>query len=198
MRPARSVAVRAETSHPAESRIRLRPVQPTRRSAAFTLLEILAVLLIIAILSVLFIPNYSRIVGAAQEAICASHMRSIRVALGSYLEDHARIWPQPPPEMEGPALQRFWLATLDPYDISENDWQCPTIRHALREEGMTGDFGLHYVPTRFDATPNIANRWATQPWLIEAANAHGKGPLICFPDGSVKSMFKVLAEQGVR
>jgi prepilin-type N-terminal cleavage/methylation domain-containing protein len=198
MRPAQSAAVRAETNRSAESRIRLRPVQPTPRSAAFTLLEILAVLLIIAILSVLFIPNYSRIVGAAQEAICASHMRSIRLALGSYLEDHGRIWPQPPEGVEGAPLQKFWLATLQPYDISESDWQCPTIRHALREEGMTGDFGLHYVPTQFDATPNIANKWATQPWLIEAANAHGKGPLICFPDGSVKSMFKVLAEQGVR
>ena len=198
MRPAPSVAARAETSNPAGSRTRPRPVQPTPRSAAFTLLEILAVLLIIAILSVLFIPNYSRIVGAAQEAICASHMRSIRLALGSYLEDHGNVWPQPPPEMEGAPLQQFWLSTLQPYDISESTWQCPTIRHALREEGMTGDFGLHYVPTAFDATPGIANRWSTQPWLVEAANAHGKGPLICFPDGSVKSMFKVLAEQGVR
>jgi type II secretory pathway pseudopilin PulG len=158
----------------------------------------LAVLLIIAILSILIIPNYARIVGEAQEVICASHMRSIRIALGSYLDDHERIWPQPPPGSGGAELRRFWFEALKPYGISESTWQCPTIRHALRAEGQTGDFGMHYVPTQFDATPNIANRWSTQPWLIEAANAHGKGPLICFPDGTVKSMFKVLAEQGVR
>ncbi|MBJ7391745.1 MAG: type II secretion system protein [Chthoniobacterales bacterium] len=162
------------------------------------MLEVLAVLCIVSILVLLLAPNYSRIVGAAQEVICASHMRSIRVALGSYLQDHENIWPQPPPEAEGAALRQFWFETLLPYDISEDTWQCPTIRHALGQEGQTGDFGMHYVPTAFNATPGIANRWTTQPWLIEAADAHGKGPLICFPDGSVKSMFKVLAEQGVR
>jgi prepilin-type N-terminal cleavage/methylation domain-containing protein len=173
-------------------------VRQTRREKGFTLLEILVVLLIVAILSLLIIPNYSRIVAAAQEVICASHMRSIRVALGNYLQDHGNVWPQPEPGLEGAPLQKFWFATLQPYGISEKTWQCPTIRHALREEGQTGDFGMHYVPTQFNATPNIANRWTTQPWLIEAANAHGKGPLICFPDGTVKSMSKVLAEQGVR
>jgi len=173
-------------------------VQRTGHKAGFTLLEILVVLLVVAILSLLIIPNYSRIVAAAQEVICASHMRSIRLALGNYLQDNGNVWPQPGPGLEGEALRQFWLNTLEPYGITESTWQCPTITRALREEGQTGDFGLHYVPTQFDSTPNIANRWTTQPWLIEAANAHGKGPLICFPDGTVKSMSKVLAEQGVR
>jgi prepilin-type N-terminal cleavage/methylation domain-containing protein len=185
-------------SAPAGGRTTLFHELKKQRAEAFSLLEILAVLSILSILALLLIPNYSRIVAAAQEAICASHMRSIRIALGGYLDDHERIWPQPPPEAEGADLRKFWFATLKPYDIGTNTWQCPTIRHALRAEGASDDFGMHYVPTQFDATPNIANRWATQPWLIEAANAHGKGPLICFPDGSVKSMFKVLAEQGAR
>ncbi len=161
-------------------------------------MEVVAAVLIVSILVVLLIPNYGRIVAAAQEVICASNMRSIRVALGGYLEDHQHIWPQPPPEAEGAELRKFWLDALRPYGITERTWQCPAISRALREEGITEGFGMHYVPTQFDATPNIPNRWATQPWLIEAANAHGKGPLICFPDGSVKSMFKVLAEQGMR
>lgn len=158
----------------------------------------MAVLLTIAILLILIVPNYSRMVAAAQEAICASRMRSIRLALGDYLQDHGSVWPQPAPGLEGAALRQFWLSALQPYGVTEKTWQCPTISHALREEGLTGDFGMHYVPTQFDATPDVANRWTTQPWLIEAANAHGDGPLICFPDGSVKSMSKVLAEQGVR
>ncbi len=173
-------------------------MQRIRPAAGFTLLEILAVLLVVSILSLLVIPNYSRIVAAAQEVICAANMRSIRLALDNYLQDHGGVWPQPEPGLEGAPLRQFWFTALKPYGISESTWQCPTIRHALREEGQTGDFGMHYVPTQFDATPNIANRWTTQPWLIEAANAHGKGPLICFPDGTVKPMFKVLAEQGVR
>lgn len=173
-------------------------MQCSDRSAAYTLLEVVIVLLIISILSLLLVPNYPRIVAAAQEVICASRMRSIRVALGDYLNDHGNVWPQPPPGAEGAELEGFWLRTLEPYGISKSTWHCPTIRHALGRDGQTGDFAMHYAPTQFDSTPGIANRWSTQPWLIEAANAHGKGPLICFPDGSVKSMSKVLAEQGVR
>ena len=54
------------------------------------------------------------------------------------------------------------------------------------------------MPTAFGPTPGLATRWATHPWLIERADSHGQGPLICFPDGSVKPFNKVLAEQGVR
>jgi hypothetical protein len=57
---------------------------------------------------------------------------------------------------------------------------------------------VHYIPTMFTSEPDIANRWATQPWLIERSDAHGQGPLICFPDGSVKSAGRVVAEIGGR
>ncbi len=57
---------------------------------------------------------------------------------------------------------------------------------------------VHYTPTMFNATPGIATRWATQPWLIERSSVHAQGALICFPDGAIKSFDKVLAEQGVR
>jgi prepilin-type N-terminal cleavage/methylation domain-containing protein len=175
------------------------PVRPAQSLArqAFTLLEIVVVLLIITILSLLVFPNYNSIVAAAQEAMCAQNMRKIRLALGGYLEDHGMVWPQAPVEGAEQQIQQFWFATLEPYDISRKTWQCPTIRSKM-EERQLGDVPMHYAPTAFDATPNIANRWATQPWLIEVADAHGHGPLICFPDGSVKSFYKVLAEQGAR
>jgi prepilin-type N-terminal cleavage/methylation domain-containing protein len=165
------------------------------RHRGFTLLEIISVLAIVSILVLLIVPNYGRIVASAQEAICASHMRQIRVALGQYLQDHENIWPQAPADGSEQQIQQFWFGALKPYDISEKTWRCPTISSKLGADGLK-DAGMHYAPTAFDATPDIANRWATQPWLIEVADAHGKGPLICFPDGSVKSFYKVLAEQG--
>lgn len=168
-----------------------------RHRRGFSLLEIIAVLAIVSILSLLILPNYGRIVASAQEAICASHMRQIRVALGQYLADHENIWPQAPVDGTEQQIQEFWFATLKPYDISEKTWQCPTISSKLGREGRE-NVAMHYAPTAFDTTPDIANRWPTQPWLIEVADAHGQGPLICFPDGSVKSFFKVLAEQGQR
>jgi len=196
------VVVAAINLHPARQRCSPDPV-PTRRllgnrpaPAGFTLLEMVAVLLIVTILGLLLVPNIGRLTAAAQQVVCASNMRSIRLALDSYLQDHKLVWPQGPPPQEA-GWAAFWLATLQPYNIKERTWQCPVIRGWARK-AEDPEFALHYVPTMFDTTPNIANRWATQPWLIEIADAHGKGPLIAFPDGSVKSYSKVLAEQGVR
>lgn len=166
---------------------------------AFTLLEVLAALLVLLILAALLVPSYRPMLARAQEVICASNMRSIRLALDHHLEDHARVWPQGPAPPE-PGWAPFWLRTLEPYEIKERTWQCPTIRAFVDESAPGTDpaLALHYVPTMFDPTPDIAHRWSTQPWLIEKADAHGRGPLICFPDGSVKPFSKVLAEQGVR
>ncbi len=168
-------------------------------SAGFTLIEVIAAILILLILAVFLVPNYQPIVTRAQGIICASHMRSIRVAMDGYLQDHKMVWPQGPAPQE-PGWAQFWISTLQPYDIAERTWQCPTIRGMIATGNAPIDpnLRLHYAPTMFDPTPNIANRWSTQPWLIEMADAHGQGPLICFPDGSVKPFAKVLAEQGVR
>lgn len=167
-----------------------------QRANGFTVLELVAVVLIVVALAALLIPNYDKVVAAAQQAVCASHMRTIRLGLGDYLNDHGMVWPQGPlPQEKGWAT--FWIRTLEPYHVSADTWKCPTILAKLKNEHPEG-FDLHYSPTAFDATKNVAYKWTTQPWLIEAANAHGNGPLILFPDGSIKPFFKVLAEQGVR
>ena len=186
---------RAEAKPPVPSPAARRRPCPGCRSGAFTILELVAAILIIGVLAALIIPNYSRLVAAAQQAKCASNMRSIRVALAGYLDDHQHVWPQGP-EPGAPGWESFWVATLAAYGIGANGWECPTLRAQMKEAGREA-YGLHYVPTMFDATPNIANRWSTQPWLIEAADVHGYGALICFPDGSVKPFSKVLAEQGL-
>jgi len=172
------------------------PFARRRRPDGFTLLEGVVALLIVAILVALVAPNYDKIVASAQQVKCASQMRSIRLALDHYLEDHRSIWPQGPPPQE-PGWSAFWLTTLAPYGITEKTWQCPVIQ---RWEALAGEqeYNLHYVPTTFDPTPNIARRWSQMPWLIEIADAHGKGPLVAFPDGTIKPYSKVLADQGVR
>ena len=164
---------------------------------AFTLIEVLAVVLIILILAAFIAPNYRPMLERAQGVICASHMRSIRLGMDNYLNDHQQVWPQAPPPTEAAAWSQFWVATLAPYGITGATWQCPTIRGLLKESGEKGPL-IHYTPAIFDATPGIARRWSTQPWLVEIANAHGQGALVCFPDGSVKSFSQILAEQGLR
>jgi len=167
---------------------------PSRFRQAFTIVELLVVVGILAVLTGLLLGNWDRIVASAEQAKCASHMRAIRVALDNYLQDHSVVWPQGP-EPRAPDWAPFWIRTLAPYDIPPSTWQCPTIRRLTR--GDSGDeLSLHYIPTTFGAEPRLALRWPTHPWLIEIGDAHGRGPLICFPDGSIKPLSRVLAEQG--
>lgn len=171
-----------------------------RGSWAYTVLELIAVACIISILAILAYPNFGQYLSKAREVVCLGNMRSITSGLHAYLADHEAIWPQGPPKQDRQAWQAFWSRSLEAYGIGPKTWQCPEIFARLapmaREDN---DIPLvHYTPTGFPPTKGIAYRWATQPWLIEDANAHGKGSLIAFPDGSVKPLFKILAEQGQR
>jgi type II secretory pathway pseudopilin PulG len=173
-------------------------LQPQDPAAAFTLLEILATVILLGILFALFTPSLRDYLRRADEVRCTANLRALNISLRGYLQDHKAIWPQGPSLNEERKWEHFWLSTLKPYGISPRVWKCPTIERSFVQSGAPEEKRpkLHYIPTMFTAEPDIANRWATQPWLIERGDAHGQGPLICFPDGSVKSARRVLNEQG--
>ena len=167
-------------------------------SGGFTLLEVLAATLIIAVLAVLVAPNYNSWLAKAAQARCMANMRSIHVGLGAHLNDNKDIWPQGPSLLEGKPWAEFWIRTLQPQGITQRTWECPAIHRMLgspSRDQITSE-SVHYIPTMFDNIPGTARRWPSQPWLVERADAHGSGALICFTDGSIKPFRKVLAEQG--
>lgn len=176
------------------------PRPASRAVSAFTLLEIVAVMCILAILGVLVVPNYKTWLAQASQAACIANMRNIHIGLGIYLNENGDIWPQGPAPFDGAPWAKFWIHTLEGEGVPRKTWECPSIRSMLgnpsRDEITEGS--IHYVPTMFDASPGTARRWPTQPWLVERADAHGNGALLCFTDGSIKPFNKVLAEQGLR
>jgi prepilin-type N-terminal cleavage/methylation domain-containing protein len=167
--------------------------------AAFTLLELIAVLVILAVLAVLLIPELHRYRANAGLVTCTANMRAINLGLRSYLLEHRNVWPQGPPVTEGKIWEEFWLESLKKYGIADKQWLCPTINLSLAARGIPEQERprVHYLPTMFSNEPGIADRWSTQPWLIERSAVHGHGPLIGFPDGSVRHFEMVLAQQGL-
>lgn len=157
-------------------------------------MDVVAVVAIIAILLVLAVPNFGNYLRKAQEVRCMANMRNINVGLRTYMQDHGNVWPQGPSPEAGAAWENFWLAVLQPYGITDKTWQCPAI--VARSDPDTPR--VHYTPTLFPAAPGIADRWPSHPWLIERGEGHGHGALVCFPDGTVKSFDKILAELGAR
>lgn len=164
------------------------------------MLELIAVVALISVLAVLAYPDLSEYLSRAREVVCMGNMRSITSATHAYLADHDAVWPQTPAPYNSREWEVFWSKAMEPYGINPKTWQCPQIVAQLNSLARDANDipKIHYTPTGFPPTKGIAYRWATQPWFIERANAHGKGSLIAFPDGAIKPLFKVLAEQGVR
>lgn len=165
----------------------------------YTILEILAVVVVLSILATLGFVVWERLPMQAEMPRCAANMRSLQVALAAYVQDVGH-WPQEPVDELGnneDAYEDWWIEALRPYGAEESMWMCPTIKRLVTNKSKDGRPKVHYTPTMFDARPATPYRWPTQPWLIEIGNMHGKGALICYPDGSIRSMDEVLSEAGL-
>jgi hypothetical protein len=124
-------------------------------------------------------------------------MRSIHTALAAAVSDKGH-WPQEKEEtwmVNRNAYEDWWIETLKPYGIGEESWRCPTIYRTVTKRTDENRPKLHYTPTMFDNKPLTPYKWSTQPWLIEIGNMHGRGALMCFPDGSIRSMDEVMQKR---
>ncbi len=149
---------------------------------------------IVAIVVALVIAGYGQIIAKSEGVKCANNLRNLHVAFSGYIQDKG-AWPQEPLADKPEWIEKWWLYTMKPYGADAGTWQCPTIRRKITAKSKDGRPIIHYSPTLFDARPGTAFKWKTQPWFIEAGNMHGNGPLMCFPDGSIKAMDEVLATQ---
>jgi general secretion pathway protein G len=91
-----------------------------RRTAGFTLIEILVVIVVIAILATLVAPNIFRHVSSAKDATARSQIEMFGAALDAYRLDNGRY----PTTEQG--LAALWTApTADP---KPGSWKGPYIR----------------------------------------------------------------------
>lgn len=84
-----------------------------RKNKAFTLVEIIVVIAIIAVLAGLLVPVAVRARGSGQETECLMRMRQVYISLKLYSEDHGSTAPPAP-----------GLVPLAPYAKSEVVFQC--------------------------------------------------------------------------
>lgn len=161
-----------------------------RRSGAFTLLELLTCVIVIAILVVILIPVYSQIVRRMERSKCISNLKSLHVAANLYLQDH-RMWPQVSTKGVDPkTVAGDWINTLQPYGLNQINWICPTQQSRLGNPDLSDpeNARIDYVSTPFDRNPMTPMRLTMQPWFIENGDVHGNGNLMIFPDGHVQEV----------
>jgi len=165
-------------------------------SRAFTVVELLLVIVLLAILGTLFAPVSSRVRARAEGARCASNLRALHASLGAYVSDRSH-WPQQPPELEKRAAQEWWVNELRSYGTTQQAWACPSLARHLDETGTPDELRpfTHYAVTPFDKRQFTPYRWSGQPWAIELGNLHGNGNLMIFPDGSVRAFNDIYRER---
>ncbi len=159
--------------------------------SAFTLVEVVIVAGLIAVLATIASFSYPPLIAKAENAQCLTNMKALHTALNAYMQDKGQ-WPQEPADLwengKNEALEDWWIAALEPYGAPVETWRCPTIFRALQKNDPHQRPKTHYMPSKFGPEQMAPFRWATQPWLIEIGNMHGRGGNICFPDGSIRQM----------
>ena len=92
------------------------------KARAFTLVEILIVLAIIAVLAALFVGVSGRVKANARRAACASNLRQLGMAAAMYCQDSDEVY-MPSVQKEGTPV--FWRTLLMPYINNPDILQCP-------------------------------------------------------------------------
>lgn len=152
----------------------------------FTLIELLLSIALIAILATVMFTLTGGLRRRAEAAACMANMKTLFTALASYTTDN-KHWPQPPESVLGNEedFWNFWIKVLEPYGVSKETWMCPTYKR-LTSDDEEGIMRTTYTPTGFGASsPSVPYRW-NQPWLMEIGDHHGRGPLVLYPDGSIR------------
>jgi prepilin-type N-terminal cleavage/methylation domain-containing protein/prepilin-type processing-associated H-X9-DG protein len=144
-------------------------MKSTRR--AFTLIELLIVIAIIAVLAAVLFPVFAQAREKARQAACLSNLRQIGLAFAQYTTDYDSLLPDrrdlktalpggyrpwttwPPSDPRG-----GWTAVvLNPYVKSSGIWSCPSVAGStmgeaiqVRQEADSSGTSVNYWLWRFD------------------------------------------------
>jgi prepilin-type N-terminal cleavage/methylation domain-containing protein len=161
---------------------------------AFSLLEVMTAIMVIAILAMMSIEAFSSLGAKAERANCQQNLKSLYVAASAHTTDHSR-WPQiGMTDPQDPEFALAWIEALRPYGIAAVNWVCPTTQHALGNIDYKRYPRVDYFGTPFDDSPRSPFLYPTHPWFLERGDVHGDGNMAVFGNGQIRSLNEVLRE----
>jgi prepilin-type N-terminal cleavage/methylation domain-containing protein len=165
---------------------------PLRDFAAFTLLELITVILIVGILAAMAAGIFSDARSRAEKAGCVSNLKNLYVGTAAYVQDQGH-WPQvDPAQLQTADIEyaKAWMAALEKYGLKQPNWLCPSNQRLLNNPDMTNpkNIRIDYLATPFDEETMTPYKWPLQPWFIERGAVHPGGNLIIFTNGQISTL----------
>lgn len=137
--------------------MKIRTATRTSHYRAFSLIELLVVILIISILAALIFPIFASAKNASKKTACASNLRQLGVAGALYISSYDDHYPLGHEPTKDPLLTFDGGGDYEPHFIellrpfirnTKNDgvWRCPSDPSArLQKEGDTTEFHVSYA-----------------------------------------------------
>lgn len=123
-------------------------MRSTKRTRAFTLVEVLVVIFIMAGLMAIFIPGLQRARGQAKELVCKANLSGLGKAIGVYATDNrdylcsGAFDPEVSNGRDGPVDQVGWVADLVNTELARPaDMLCPSNRAIFNQKLRPGGAG---------------------------------------------------------
>lgn len=133
-----------------------------RKATAFTVVELLVVVAILAVLLSLVTPSLQRAKELARRAVCTSNLKQIGTGLGSYASEQ-REWLPPAHISDAPCLEQSWKTYLAyTNDKADADGMTPWNLAMTYEAGHVDDHRAFYCPSQRTPLHSISS--FTIPW----------------------------------
>jgi prepilin-type N-terminal cleavage/methylation domain-containing protein/prepilin-type processing-associated H-X9-DG protein len=179
------------------------PRQLHRFRRAFTLVEMIVVMAIIALLVSLSFPAFSRMLLRARSTQCAANLSSIGLAVSQAASDNDNTYPEINQAASNPypagSDAKDLYDTLSPYGISSNSLQCPVdMANGVGSSFKTYGSSYEWDPILDDGNPANALIYVTPMLAIPVNDArvhlafdftpvHSGHSNVLFGDGHVRS-----------
>ncbi|CAN5794816.1 DUF1559 domain-containing protein [soil metagenome] len=150
-------------------------VPPARCSRAFTLIELLAVVAIIATLAALLLPSIQRGRGAAMSASCVNNLRQIGAAFQLYAADNNGLYPAP-----------RYASNYDPTNPSKNPhggWMTEIYPYLGSNRTSYSNSDQEHGVTKVPFCPEYYHRYSSDPqFKIYVTGGYGMSTTITGDD----------------
>ena len=162
------------------------------RIAAFTLMELMTVIVIIGILMTMVFGAMSDIQYRADRAGCVTNLKTLYTGAAIYIQQQGS-WPQIDPHHMSDGNTQYaqeWIAALQPCGVARTNWVCPSVQRLLHspDVALPKNIRVDYVATPFDDKAMTPYIWPKQPWFVESASVHGDGNMLIWASGQIVSL----------